>query len=93
MAFKAIDVLTATQIGLTVDTTEGATRIADINRLHREIKGLTGLSAIKLAQAMCFGPTLALNADEVGKAIAAAIHQGHVPSDCLHKDMLLNPSS
>ena len=88
VTFKTIDVSTATQIGLTVHASEGATRIAEINRLHRDIKGLTGLTALKLARAMCFGQTLALSAEDVGTAIATAIYQGHVSDDCLHKDML-----
>ena len=86
--FRTIDTADVQKLGLTVTATEGLTKDAGVNSLHREITGLTGPIAVRFARVMCQRSNVPFSAEDIAGAIAQGIRRGHLPQDALHKDML-----
>ena len=94
-SFRFVDLATVERLGITVDFTKGRTPDEGINHLHRELKGITGRQAIKLARAMVRGNPVIFKQERVARDIVDAFRKGRMLIDTylvkallwsLHKD-------
>ena len=86
--FRTIDTADLQRLGLTMTATAGGTGDTEVNKLHREITGITGPLAVKLARLMCQCLNVSFSAAEVAGAISRGIRNGNLPEKSLHKNML-----
>jgi hypothetical protein len=79
MEFRFVKIADVGKLGLSIKTTNGDTKDPHVNGLHREISGLDGRTAIKLAKMMCFSDSVAFGAKRVASEISVRIKSGILP--------------
>ena len=87
--FRFVGVEQLESLGITPRVTPGDTLDSKVNKLHREISGLTGTQAVDLSRIMARRLSKAFSAEKVGKLISESCRNGFIDtSPNLNKDLV-----
>jgi hypothetical protein len=87
IAFRVVDVARVTALGIQIATSDGETRDAEVNKLHRELRHLTAAQAIALLRNMN-GRERIFSAQETARFISQGIVRKQLSPDVLNRDLL-----